>query len=314
MSEYSGKIANGWNPTGTYDRLQFQGEMPPEQIAEFLHDEALPRFNKSGNTRLDLRIKPDSPITQFVLPPQQDLEISAIRDPRLAIIKEITLCLNKPVRQVQDKERIVKSIDTSIAKGLDAKIQMPPEDLFFVNTGFSAAELENLWSNTFGWDIDSCQVLIDSIEKSRTADRVYGIRCENGELIAALLLSQQSNGIAETTEWAVDQKRRRKGLITPLLIYSNLMWTNANPNDSVYAHLRVGRSTTPALRAGMRLFYGKQSNILTNHVTVSADEPRDEWNPKLDLGLPNPESLRSFVTGQFDPRSINDTIRQVYLK
>lgn len=312
MSTYSGITQPGWNYEGTYDRIQFSGQRNCDQIPNLIQ-EGLEIQEASQRTRLDLRIKTAITRKQIakLLTDFPDLEFSALFDQsKEDQTAEITVCRNMGVRKTNPNitSRLIDQVQRDIHKYRlnfqetteQAIAQINDQRLTLVSEGFQADEIFRLWNTTFGWTLAQCQ---DAVTHSSQDAEIYGLRAKDGTLIAITLVSTSGN-LSESTEWAVCPKYQGQGLITPLLIYSNAMTIANRPQNEVWAHLRIGRSVTPAVRTGMQICLPEnRTGVLVNHVTVGNEEQPEEYNQDITpINGINERALRSFVTGQVDKR------------
>ena len=132
--------------------------------------------------------------------------------------------------------------------------------LTVVNSWVSPSELFELWWGNFGWDFED----IKSFLENTWENDFFAMRDKQGELIAACMVSYDSESIGETTEWAVSEKYQWKGLIHPLLFVVNARLIDAWI-EQIYAHARYNRSVSAGVRSWYRLLV---DSILTNHVEV----------------------------------------------
>lgn len=320
--EYSGIVQEGWNENGSYDRLQYSGEFSSlNEVEDFINDELDSAFEKSNRSRADLRLKVtlnqnEVETLQASFP---NLEIAAFFNPDdFQTTTEIIVCKNNAEREIGEDalDEIKKATRNRIEKvskidvesnSINALNQILEKGYTIETEDFSAEELFELWSKTFGWEIEQCEHYADGELQN---EKVYGLRDENGKMCAGVLIS---NG--ETTEWAVVPEKQGHGLITPLLIASHVDWTRENIDKVLQVFARYDRSVSPGLRTGLAPYVSGDKYVLTNHVTVSEDEPSDEWNEdKPDFNGTKGNKLRSFIIGQLDPKIITPKIQDNYLK
>lgn len=321
---YSGSLVAGWNQEGTYDRVQFSGQVTKYEIPELIQ-QGLQNLVQSNRSRLDLRLKvnlnrKELAEIQRLYP---NLEVTAIFEPEdLDTTREVTICYNNSDRRVSaeglnslservryDLNRVQVDFQISAERELENLLQ---KGLTPVKSGFTGTEIHNLWDNTFGWELEQCKELVANLNGS---SKIYGLRDENARLIAAVLTFDDGTSV-ESTEWAVSPELQGHGLIKGLLIYANAQTLIQNPQTPIYAQARVGRSIAPALSAGMTVYAPTPSlshGILTNHVTVSTSEAPDSYNSNIStFGGLQTSALRSFVNAQVVPERYTDEILNKY--
>lgn len=172
--------------------------------------------------------------------------------------------------------------------------------------GFTAEELHNLWGEAHGTSLESCRSFLSKDSNVH----VFGRRNSEGDLLALSLIDASDGAIAETTEWAVPIEQRARGLITPVLIAAHAFASTLN--SPTYAHLRVGRSTSPAIRSGMTVDSALDGDprdiwLVSNHTEIALQEPADNWK------APGDESrLRTYVLGSVNKAVFSRKIVDAY--
>jgi len=319
--EYSGIVGDGWTEAGTYDRLQFAGELTSlPEMTDFI-EHALIRFNDSGRSRMDLRLRfnGERHILESLQTLFPHLEISAFFEPDSTFntTNEILVCLNKKERDIGNpavqfiqgatRDRLTRLYNNDVEMyGMTALKEVVNSGYTFGVNNFTADELYAMWSDSFGWTREQCELY----EKgSREDEKIYGMRDPDGNVSALVLISH-----GESTEWAVSPDKQGHGLISPLLMMSHADWVNNNPERILQVFARFNRSVSPATRTGFEHFVSNGRYALENHVTVSTDETPDLWNvEKNSFGDIDGTKLRSFVLGQLDHKLITQKLRDSYL-
>jgi hypothetical protein len=324
-STYSGSLKAGWNTEGTYDRVQFSGNITtPTEIADLIA-QGKTMLSDTNRSRLDLRLRINLNRAEVaeIQAKHPEVELSAIFEPSdLNTTREITICYNNSERRVSaeglsilsqrvrsDLNRVQVEFEQSAELELKKLLQ---KGLTPVKSGFNAEEIHDLWSDSFGWELDQCRELVENLNGP---SRIYGLRDANASLIAAILTFDDGTSV-ESTEWAVNPNLQGHGLIKGLLIYANAQTKIQNPQTPIYAQARVGRSIAPALYAGMTVFAPNLDlghGILTNHVTVSTNEKPDVHNQYIrPFGGMQTDALRSFSNAQVIPERYTDEILDKY--
>lgn len=133
-------------------------------------------------------------------------------------------------------------------------------NLTVVNSWIQTDELLSLWEENFEWTKEEIEGFIPEISENN----FLWLRDENNKLVAAMMVSYDSQNVWETTEWAVDTDFQWKWLIHPLLLIMNAKLID-NDLEQVYVHARYNRSVSAGIRSWYKLV---TDSILTNHVRV----------------------------------------------
>ncbi len=276
-STYSGSVENCLFKASSYERVQTIS-MDPSNPASWnevlLALENICERTDVTETRFDFRSYVNDDFTISEISEKYPSIDYSLRDD--GENKFLTLGYNFGIRQLQNEEiwklktfvchkaiRALESIShfESYHDYILSELEkLNSYDLTIVNSWVSALELFELWGGNFGWEYEDIQNFL----KFTWENDFFAMRDKQGELIAACMVSYDSESIWETTEWAVSEKYQWKGLIHPLLFVVNARLIDAGL-EQIYAHARYNRSVSAGVRSGYRLL---TDSILTNHVEV----------------------------------------------
>lgn len=303
-NEYSWAVQEWWNPSGSFDRLQFLSNSSID-IKEFcaIVDRWLSEIIETYNTRLDIRcfVSDDFDIS-YILNEYKDSDIAIktidwkdfiifwinIRDRRLSeeessdikeyIVNKVDSILRKIEEWWWFENYAINTLNRSLNRGFT-----------FERKSFWVEEVFKLWWFNFGWTMEEISSFIDS---NVLTDRMFWLRDNNWELISLLMIWDDF----ETTEWSVLEEYQWTWVIEPLLIAANWILVENWESKWVYAHMRWNRSIWPWLKSWLRV-NTKVDNILRNLVEVEWNmEHFLEWS--LDSSLFTDElleNIRNFI-------------------
>ncbi|NDK07910.1 hypothetical protein EOM39_01535 [Candidatus Gracilibacteria bacterium] len=284
-TSYSGKLKEGWNLNGTYDRIQYFDNnliYSYQQIVELVNEGIKQQTSLNNNSsRIDIRVNIyDTPNNLKQLENLTglfgniDTSIKKFNGGDIAQLiigkngKEREV-LQKDIKQLQEFVKGKIQINLDLLKKQDGFENYALKQLNYIkNLGytfeknnFTIDEVYNLWNSGFGWNKTEIQNLLSS-----NIDNLYGLRNTKGELIALVLITD-----GESTEWATKKEFQRQGLIEPLLIFSNSNIIDIEGSDKckIYVQARYNRSISPSVKTGMRFITPDNLQfMLTNHVTI----------------------------------------------
>jgi len=307
-NRYSWNLTTWWNLNWSYDRIQYYNEeviINFSEITSLITQWIVHLKENETKTRLDIRIKTSKELITNLEKLKKifwniDISIKKFyQDNNFDII----IWKNSKEREVSEKEiETIKSyIKSKIYITLDyinkqegfekyalKKLSNIIKEWYkFENTNFKTEEILELWNDSFWWNKESVQSLLDNHK-----DNIYWLRNKKWELISSILISNW-----ETTEWATKKNYQWKWLIEPLLIYANSsyikkVWQN---KSKIYVQARYNRSIWPSIKSWMNfILCNNLQYILTNHVEIEWEYQNFvEW--VLDTSQYSEKIIKSYL-------------------